>query len=162
MAIIQSIIIHDGISKPKILFDQFCEGLLVLGFKEQMTRHSDVFKPLFVPDKESIHAEDVVRCLTFPASMEEGEANTSDYLKEFLQNASFETLSNFLTFTTGVSFLPNHGLGEIKVKFDSVDSIFASACVNTITLPTGFSRSDAFTLTMNSVLDTVTIAFTNV
>lgn len=161
MAIIQSIIIHDGISKPKILFDQFCEGLLVLGFKEQMTRHS-VFKPLFVPDKESIHAEDVVRCLTFPASMEEGEANTSDYLQEFLQNASFETLSNFITFTTGVPFLPNHGLGEIKVKFDSVDSIFASACVNTITLPTGFSGSDAFTLAMNSVLDTVTIAFTNV
>ena len=161
MAIIQSIIIHDGISKPKILLDQFREGLIVLDFKGQMTRHPDVFKPLFVPD-DSIHGEDVVRCLSFPALMEEGEANTSDYLKEFLQNASFETLSHFLTFTTGVPFLPNHGLGEIKVKLESVDSIFASACVNTITLPTGFSDLDAFTLAMNSVLDTVTIAFTNV
>ena len=70
MAIIQSIIIHDGISKPKILLDQFREGLIVLDFKGQMTRHPDVFKPLFVPDNDSIHAEDVVRCLTFPALME--------------------------------------------------------------------------------------------
>ena len=88
MTIIQSIIIHDGISKPKILLDQFREGLSVLGLKEQMARHSGVFKPLFVPDTDSIHAKDVVSCLTFPASMEEGEANTSDYLKEFLQNAT--------------------------------------------------------------------------
>ena len=115
MTIIQSIIIHDGISKPKILLDQFREGLSVLGLKEQMARYSRVFKPLFVPDKDNIRAKDVVSCLTFPASMEEGEANTSDYLKEFLQNAGFETLSNFLIFTTGVPFLPNHGLWEIKV-----------------------------------------------
>ncbi|KAK3702163.1 hypothetical protein QZH41_015073, partial [Actinostola sp. cb2023] len=162
MEIIHSIIVHDAFSRPKILLDQFREGLSTLGFAKQVQKHPDIFKPLFVQDNASVSYVDVARSLRFPSTMEENEASTRNLLKEFLKQASNETLSNFLIFTTGAPCLPNFGLGQIEVKFDNIDSIFASTCLQRVTLPNQFPDQGTFFTVMDSVLNTFAKSFTNV
>ena len=73
MDIIQSIIVHDAISKPKILLDQLREGLSALGFLKKMEEYKYLFKPLFVKDDGNVSGEEVVNILNFPSSMEGNE-----------------------------------------------------------------------------------------
>ena len=160
MDIIQSIIVHDAISKPKILLDQLREGLSALGFLKKMEEYKPLFKPLFVKDDGNVSGKEVVNILNFPSSMEGNE--THNFLKAILHNASQEMICKFLTFTTGAPCLPDFGLGKIDVKFDHVASIYASACTNSITLPRGFTDEVTFSALMEAVLITPTKSFTNV
>ena len=66
MNTIQSVIVHDAFSKPKILLDRFRLGLNVLGFAEQLGKHPDVLKPLFVLDESSISYTELRRFSNFP------------------------------------------------------------------------------------------------
>ena len=52
MVVIQGIIIHDVISRPKIVLDQVREGLSVLGFCDKMKEYPEFFE-LFVSCSES-------------------------------------------------------------------------------------------------------------
>ncbi|XP_031561526.1 uncharacterized protein LOC116297443 [Actinia tenebrosa] len=160
--VIHSVMVHDAISRPKILLDQFREGLNTLGFSDQLKKHPDIFRQLFVRDDASITYDELVQCLCFPSLMDEDETSTHNFLKEFLQKASNETLSNFLTFATGAPCLPNFGLGTIEVKFESTESIFASTCLQHVTFPKQFPDQATFRTVMDSVLNTVAKSFTNV
>ena len=53
MRVIQGIIIHDLISRPKIVLDQLRDGLNVLGFGSEMAEYPDLFEKLFVPNSEN-------------------------------------------------------------------------------------------------------------
>ena len=53
MRVIQGMIIHDVISRPKIVLDQLGEGLAVLGFRAKMREYPEMFEKLFVPSNKS-------------------------------------------------------------------------------------------------------------
>lgn len=159
MRVIQGIIIHDAVGRPKIVLDQLREGLGTLGFGEQMKKFPEVFQKLFVHEDVELDGAGVVDALDFPASMSADETATHTYLKEFLMNANQKTLENFLIFSTGAPCLPNFGLGRIGVKFDNVSSIFASTCLQNVTFPKCFPDEGTFSSSLEAVVNTVTKSF---
>ena len=65
------------ISRPKIVLDQLCDGLNVLGFGSKMAEYPDLFEKLFVPNSENrLSATQVADLLQFPAEMSEGDSST--------------------------------------------------------------------------------------
>ena len=117
-------IIHDVISRPKIVLDQLGEGLAVLGFRAKMREYPEMFEELFVPSNKSrLTSTQLVDMLEFPAEMCENDRIVANYLKQFLHNAEVGI------FATGSTSLPTFGLAKIKIKFDNTPSIFASTCL---------------------------------
>ncbi|KAK3742388.1 hypothetical protein QZH41_012021 [Actinostola sp. cb2023] len=47
MRVIQSLIVHDVIGRPKIVLDQLVEGLKTLGFQAKMKEYPELFQELF-------------------------------------------------------------------------------------------------------------------
>ena len=124
MRVIQNVIIHDVIGRPKIVLDQLREGLGTLGFGAKMKQCPDLFQELFVYKDNKLSDGDVIGILKFPTAMSMDKSTTKGYLIEFVKNAPQETLIKFLLFTTGSPRLPNFGLGRIEIKFESESSIF--------------------------------------
>lgn len=114
--VLQGIIVHDLLGRPKIVLDQVREGLAVLTFGKTMNKYPELFQKLFVPQDKEFSAEDVIRVLDFPKTVNADETIIENYLVEFLQIASPETLKQFIVFATGASCLPNFGLGKIEIK----------------------------------------------
>ena len=153
MRVIQGIIIHDVIGRPKIVLDQLREGLASLGFSAKMKDHPDIFMELFVSSSENkLSATKLISVLQFPTDMSDDEKNVQRYLNHFLQNAEIEMLENFVHFVTGSNRLPKFGLGRIKVKFENVPSVFASTCLLTLTLPSCFENEESFSASFTAVL----------
>ena len=99
MRVIQGMIIHDVISRPKIVLDQLGEGLAVLGFRAKMRDYPEMFEELFVPSNESrLSATQLVDVLQFPTEMSEDDRTVENYLKQFLHKAEVEMLENFVFF----------------------------------------------------------------
>lgn len=140
MRVIQGIINHDVISRPKIVLDQLREGLAALGFRAKMTEYPDFFEKLFVPSSDTmLSATQLADALQFPAEMSEDDKTVANYLlKQYLHKDDIHILENFVLFVNGSTCLPNFGLSKIKVKFDNVSSIFASTCLLSLTLPNDF------------------------
>lgn len=152
MRVIQGIIIHDVISLPKIVLDQLREGLNVLGFGAKMAEYPELFEKLFVPNSEStLSATRVVDLLQFPANMSEADTTVANYLTQFVQKADIQVLKKFLFFVTGSTCMP-YGLSKINVKFDHVPSIFASACLLSLTLPNQFESEENLDASLNAVI----------
>ena len=159
MIVLQGIIVHDVLGRPKILLDQIREGMQILSFGAKMKQYRELFQELFVPhDKECSHT-DVIKVLEFLQTMTADETSIQGYLIEFLQTASKETLTQFLVFTTGTPRLPNFGRGNIEVKFDNVTSIFASTCLKAITFPQAFPNQETFASSIEAVLTSKTKSF---
>lgn len=159
MRIIQSVIIHDAIGRPKILLDQIREGLGILGFGAAMKKFPNIFQELFVHGDVRLNGIDIVNLLHYPASMSAEETATQTYLKEFLVVADEGTLENFLIFTTGAPCLPNFGTGIIGVKFDNISAIFASTCLQNVTFPNSFPDETTFSSSLSSVINTDSKSF---
>lgn len=100
-----------------------------------MKQYPDLFQELFVLQDKELIPSDVIRVLQFPKPASSMEATTESYLVEYLQNASLETLNQFLVFSTGAPCLPHFGLGKIEINCDNVTSIFASTCLKSVTFP---------------------------
>ena len=49
MRVIQGLIVHDVIGRPKIILDQLAEGLNTLGFRTAMKEYPELLEALFVP-----------------------------------------------------------------------------------------------------------------
>ena len=157
MRVIQGIIIHDVISRPKIVLNQLREGLAVLGFRAKMTENPDMFEKLFVPSSDTmLSATQLVDALQFPTEMSEDDKTVANYLKQYVHMADIHMLENFVLFVTG---LPNFGLSKIKVKFDNVSSIFASTCLLSLTLPNDFESEESFSATLSAVIGSVRKSF---
>lgn len=153
MRVIQGMIIHDVISRPKIVLDQLGEGLAVLGFRAKMREYPEMFEELFVPsDKSRLTSTQLVDMLEFPAEICENDRIVANYLKQFLHNAEVEMLENFVFFATGSTSLPTFGLAKIKIKFDNTPSIFASTCLLSLTLPNHFESEEAFSSSLKAVI----------
>ena len=121
MSVIQAIIIHDVIGRPKIVLDQLRDGLATFGFGEQMKKNPDLFQALFVHGETEVSPADVIDVLEFPVSLNDSdeETATKGYLIQFLQKAEAEMLHDFLIYTTGAPCLLNFGLGKITFKFEN-------------------------------------------
>ena len=159
MSVIQSIIIHDVIGRPKIVLDQLRDGLGTLGFGAQMKDYPDLFQKLFAPGDTELRSVEVINVLNFPASVSEEQATTKNHLLGFLQKAEGKILHDFLVFTTGAPCLPNFGLGKIDVKFDSDPSIFASTCLKSLTLPNSFPDEATFASSMKAIISSESVSF---
>lgn len=109
-------------------------------------------------DKELIPS-DVIGVLQFPKPASSMEATIESYLVEYLQNASLETLNQFLVFSTGAPCLPHFGLGKIEIKCDYVTSIFASTCLKSITFPQVFPGKMTFSSSLEAVISVTTKSF---
>ena len=159
MKVIQAIIVHDVIGRPKIVLDQLREGLATLGFASRMKEFPELFQELFVPATSELTGAEVIGVLEFPSAMDEDEVTTHHYLKDFLLHAKPEILRIFLIFTTGAICLPNFGLGKIGVKFEETHSVFASTCCQSVTLPKSFTDEVTFSSAMLAVIDTKCTSF---
>lgn len=115
-----------------------------------------MFEELFVCDHYILDSELIINSLQFPTVMTSDETTTHYYFIEFLLAGSQETLKRFLVFATGLPVLPGFGLGKIKVKFDDGTAIFASTCVQRLTLPRKFSDKSKFNCSMVGVINSVT------
>ena len=162
MRVIQSLIVHDAIGKPKILLDQLREGLATLGFRFRMQLYPEVFKELFVAGEKEIQGSDVKEMLLFPLEMSDVEKNIMEYMNEFIVAATPKVLKAFLTFATGAPCLPEFGLGRIRMEFDDAGSIFSSTCTKNVTLPRNFPDKDTFLAALQAVCDNGGKAFTSV
>ena len=159
MRVIQGIIIHDVISRPKIVLNQLGEGLAVLGFRAKMTEYPEMFEKLFVPSSDSrLSASQLIDALQFPSEMDD-DRNVANYLKQYLHKADIQMLENSVFFVTDSSGLPNFGLSRISVEFDNVPSIFASTCLLSVTLPNHFEREESFSLLLNAVIGSAKKSF---
>ena len=159
MEAIRSIIVHDAIGKPKIILDQLRDRLSILGFGEEMKKHPELMKPLFVPGNMQLNGTAVIDILRFEACEGEDEARTKEYLKQYVLKASTEVLENFLVFSTGSPTLPSFGLGTINVKFEAETSIFASTCLQEITMPKEFPDEETFVTAFDAVVNTLSKSF---
>ena len=159
MRVIQSIIIHDVIGRPKIVLDQLRDGLGTLGFGTKMKKFPDIFQQLFVPGEAELKGAHVITLLNFPPSLSEDETTTKGYLLEFLKKAEAKMLQEFLVFTTGAPCLPNFGYGKIDVKFGSDPLIFASTCLQSLTLPKNFPDKTTFSSSIKASMNTTGRSF---
>ena len=145
MTIIQSVIAHDVIGRPKIVLDQF-EGLKTLGFHGKVKKYPELFQELFVPSSNiTVTPLSVKDALEIPAEMGEDEKNVEHYLLQYLENARSDTLEQFLIFAPGAKSLPRFGHGKIQVKFENMPAIFASTCLLQTTFLCQFEDFDIFT-----------------
>ena len=126
MRVIQSLIVHDAIGKPKILLDQLREGLQTLGFGSRMQVYLELFKELFVPGEKEMKGSDIKEILMFPSEMSDREKTIIEHMTEFIVGATPDILKAFLTFATGAPCLPEIGLGRIRIEFEDAGSIFNS------------------------------------
>ena len=159
MRVIQSIIIHDVIGRPKIVLDQLRDGLATLGFGTKMKKFPDLFQQLFVPGEAELKGAHLITVLNFPPSLSEEETTTKGYLLEFLQKAEAKMLQEFLVFTTGAPCLPNFGYGKIDLKFGSDPLIFASTCLQSLTLPKNFPDKTTFLSSIKASMNTTGRSF---
>lgn len=162
MRVIQSLIVHDAISKPKILLDQLREGLQTLGFGVRMHLYPDLFKELFVAGEEELHGRDVKKLLVFPLELSDAESNIMEYMGEYLLAATPKELKAFLIFATGAPCHPHFGLGKINIKFDDVESILSSTCTQNVNLPRNFPDKETFMAAIRAVCDNAGKAFTSI
>ena len=126
MRVIQSLIVHDAIGKPKILLDQLREGLQTLGFRSRMQVYPELFKELFVAGEKEMKGSDIKEILMFPSEMSDPEKTIIEHMTEFIVGATPDILKAFLTFATGAPCLPEIGLGRIRIEFEDAGSIFNS------------------------------------
>lgn len=98
-------------------------------------------------------------CAQFHTITQWRETTTKDYLLEFLQKAMAKMLQGFLVFTTGAPCLPNFGYGKIDVKFGSAPLIFASTCLQSLTLPKNFPDETTFSSSIKASMDTTGRSF---
>lgn len=59
MRVIQNLIVHDAIAKPKMVLAQLREGLKTLGFGKRMELYPDIFRELFVAGGKEVMASRV-------------------------------------------------------------------------------------------------------
>ena len=162
MRVIQSLIVHDAIGKPKILLDQLREGLQTLGFGVRMQLYPDLFKELFVAGDKEVNGGDVKKLLLFPLEMSIAENIIMEYMSEYLLTATPKDLKAFLTFATGAPCQRQFGLGKINIQFDDVESIFPSTCTNNLTLCRNFPDKETFMAAIDAVCDNAGKAFTSI
>lgn len=162
MRVIQSLIIHDAIGKPKILLDQLRQGLHTLEFGSRMQLHPELFKELFVAGEKEIQGSDVKGILMFPSEMSDAEKDIMEHMTKFTLGATPDVLKSFLTFATEAPCLPDFGLGRIRIEFDDVDSILSSTCTKNITLPRNFPDKDTFLVALQAGCDNCGKAFTSI
>ena len=75
MRVIQSLIVHDAIGKPKILLDQLREKFQTLGFRSRMHVYPELFKELFAAGEKEMKGSDIKEILMFPPEMSDAEKN---------------------------------------------------------------------------------------
>ena len=153
MRVIQSLIIHDTLGKPKILLDQLREGLQTLGFGSRMQLYPDIFKELFVEGEKQLRGCDVKDILMFPSEASDEQKTILDYMTAFIVAATPTVLKAFPTFSTGAPCLPDYDLGRIRIEFDDVESIFSSTCLRKVTLPRNFPGKATFLSALEAVCD---------
>lgn len=124
MRVIQSLIVHDAIGKPKILLDQLREKFQTLGFRSRMQVYPELFKELFVAGEKEMKGSDIKEILMFPSEMSDAEKTIMEQMTEFIVGATPDILKAFLTFATGAPCLPEFGLGRIRIEFEDAGSIF--------------------------------------
>ena len=114
----------------------------------------EIFKPLFVHGEVQLNSADVVKAFRFPASVNDEEKSTQNYLEGNLLNASNETLEDFLTFATGGTTFAQLWAGEHRHQ---ISSIFASTCLQDITFPRNFPNENTFSNALDAVVSTVSV-----
>ena len=82
MRVIQSLIVHDAIGKPKILLDQLREGLQTLGFRSRMQVYPELFKELFVAGEKEMKGSDIKEILMFPSGKIDHKQNWRHHLRK--------------------------------------------------------------------------------
>ena len=143
--------IHDVIGRRKIVFDQFAGGFEILGFREAMKSHIDLFRELFV-STDNIDCNKIIACLDYSA-IKNSEQTIKEFLINYLQKSGAIDLKLFLQFVTGSPVLPCFGLGKITVKVQPSESIFASVCTNTLTIPNNFTDQSLFNAAFVAVVN---------
>ena len=149
---IHNIILQNVILKRKVLLDQFASGLEILGFRDAVQSHSELFHELFVKSK-SVNPEQVLGILDYPVDLNPAETLVRGYFEEYVRSASPEKIGSFPTFITGAPVLPQFGFGKITIDFDnSPTSVYAPTCLRTLTFPSCFTNEKVFFNAVDAII----------
>ena len=111
MSIVQAILTHIVLTKLKAVFDQFREGLKLLGVLDQITVHPKLYEKLFVAVNE-YDATDVLDKISFVNP--NGNNHLVTYFERFIRGKGYEDLRKFIIFCSGGYVLSTQ---PIKVGF---------------------------------------------
>ena len=99
MKVIQNLIIHDAISKCKVVLDQLREGFQTSGSGDGMRVYPDLFEELFVAGK-NITCSKVKECSVFPVELHGEESRVKWHFADYLKTAASDKIRALLTFAT--------------------------------------------------------------
>lgn len=146
--------VHFVLGKRKISLDQIRRGLEILDVLPQIQTHSEFYAKLFTA-RFTYSNNDVFSLLQFSG------IEDSVYIRNFknyILQASFQTLQNFLKFVTGSHFLPHK---EIVVTFHEKNGFFGGTCSFKIECPSIENFQD-FSSALNAVIIPSKAHFTSV
>ena len=151
LEVMQSLILHATVLKHKAALDQFRKGLATLGLLSEVERNPIKFEQFFVHSEEDITATFVKSLLKPPQISTPDSDKAVEMLYTFIDQADYEGLSNFLSFTTG-SRLNTGALKPncISVSVESEQGFFSSTCSLELKLPV--PTYDEFKILLKSVL----------
>lgn len=157
LAVVQSLVIHETLTKHKGVLDQFRKGLAILGLLEEIEKAPTKFEHLFVHQKGDINADFVKSLLRLPDSTNPRVINVTHMLLTFIASATEDVLCKLLGFVTGcksatAALLP----GCVNVTVEDTPNIFASTCTMELKLPLHFSGFAQFDACLNAVLGSST------
>ena len=101
LEVMQSLILHATVLKHKAALDQFRKGLATLGLLSEVEKNPIKFEKFFVHSEEDITATFVKSLLKPPQISTPDSDKAVEMLYTFIDQADYELLSNFLSFTTG-------------------------------------------------------------
>lgn len=154
LQIMQTLILHNTVLKHKAALDQFRKGLNILGLLSEIEKSPQKFEQFFVHHEDNISPDFVKKLLKCPdTSLDPVAQGAVNMLHDFIDTASKDDLSDFLSFTTG-SMIATGGLRPecIKVSVEETQGFFASCCSFELKIPGSISDSKEFKLLLKSVI----------
>eukprot|EP00112_Aurelia_sp_Birch-Aquarium-sp1_P011560 Seg2427.13 transcript_id=Seg2427.13/GoldUCD/mRNA.D3Y31 product="G2/M phase-specific E3 ubiquitin-protein ligase" protein_id=Seg2427.13/GoldUCD/D3Y31 len=151
--VVQCLVLHDTIIKHKAILDQFRDGLKIIGFLKELEATPSKFEHFFIHQDDAVSATYVKDLLKLEVSEDHQVCQVQGWLLLFIENASEQTLANFLCYVTGSRsctsvFVP----GSIAVHIGNVDAIYASTCTLDLKLPVSFADYLQFESSMVAVM----------
>lgn len=135
------------------------EGLHFLGFDKHLNH--DVTKSMFLGSRRLIQNDEFLRLFEFDGCDEEPDkVQCVDWFKEFIEQASQETLVSLLRFSTGFEDAASFGDKPIFVEFLTNEKLpKASACATTLRLPMAIGNKEEFFFMINKALEFESVGF---
>jgi len=154
----RELIFEEVVRKRDIQLDSIVEGLKVCKFYQIIQTYPDMTREIFVIGKQKSPLKCFLDSVSTVKATEETTKEVISWFREYLLQASPESLEKLLQFCTAKKFVPSWGLNKpIVIKFLKDDEMKqlpeANVCFNILSLPTVLTSKSTFFKHINIALD---------